>query len=450
MLRQVREAIEQFHMIEPEDIVVAGVSGGADSVCLLLNLMEYRKDISFDIEVVHLNHLIRSEAGDDALFVRNLCDNAGIPYHLYEVDVTTLASQEHMSVEEAGRQARYKAYREVLGSRKGVIALGHHRDDLVETVIFNICRGSGIHGISGIEPVKDNVVRPLLYCTRNEIEDYLSKNGQDYVTDITNLHTDYTRNRIRLNVLPYLEKEVHQGTSEHIADMARSAALLGEYIRGQVSDSIELITQEAGYSISAFNKLPEFLKGEVILEIIYRLNSGRKDITRAHVDSIIELLRRNGEKRLDLPYNIRVIKSYDIFDIGYVDGVRQGQTINTKRKKLKTRIFSMDSSYVIPENQYTKWFDYDKIKSQVVMRTREAGDYLCTNSSLQKKSIKDYFIDEKIPKSERDSIPLIADGQHIIWVVGHRISEYYKIDAGTKRVIEMTVEDDYTDGVEQE
>ncbi|MBP9995866.1 MAG: tRNA lysidine(34) synthetase TilS [Lachnospiraceae bacterium] len=456
MIAKVQQTIEQLHMFEDKDTVVVGVSGGADSVCLLLNLLEYQRMHHINIEVVHVNHMIREDAPLDAEFVRELCNRNNVIFHLYNIDVIKMAKEKHLTVEEAGRNARYAAYREVLGSRCGKIALGHHRDDLAETVMYNICRGSGLHGLVGIMPINNDIVRPLIYVSREEIESYLLNLSQTYCTDSTNLSTEYTRNKMRLKVLPYLEKEIHEGTREHIADMAADICQLEEYLNLQIEDALrDAYISENTYNIEVILKYPRFLRGEIILKAIRNLHNGRKDITRKHVEQILDSLDKNGEKRTILPYNIEVVKSYDSLIFRYCEAVNATKNceaiaislsdiqpemnIKFDDTDITFRLFDANMCEVISENPYTKWLDYDKIECQLEVRHRTPGDYLCINEKMQRKSIKEYFIDEKIPAGERAKVALVADGDHIIWVIGHRISEYYKVTRDTKRIVEITL-----------
>lgn len=457
MLDTVTQMIEQLNMIEPGDVVVVGVSGGADSICLLLHLLEYKRCRDFSIEVVHVNHLIRDDASADVAFVKELCEKYGLVFHLYEEDVHTMAKEQGLSVEEAGRIVRYRAYREVLGDRKGCIALGHHRDDLVETVLFNMCRGTGIHGMVGIQPINGDIIRPLLNTDKEMIEEYLRKVGQEYRTDSTNLETDYSRNRIRHNIVPYLKDEINAGAVNHIASLSYQLQEIESYVNREVDKFFNLsTTTSTSCELCQLAKLDPFLQGEIILAMISNLHSGRKDITRAHVASILELCDKSGEKRVCLPYGIEAVKNYDRLEIRYIADeaiVDDKITISISKADLlggvdmevsnlgliKMRVIDYTDGIKIDEKPYTKRFDYDKIECPIEIRNRMPGDYLTVNDKLQKKTLKDYYIDEKIPKSDRDKQLILADGSHVMWVFGHRMSSTYKISAATKKVLEVNI-----------
>ena len=459
MIDLMAETIRQFNMIEEGDRVVAGISGGADSVCLLLNLVEYQKKVTFDLEVVHVNHLIREDASSDATFVKGLCDKYDIPFYLHEIDVEAMAKEKHISTEEAGRIARYEAYREHKPTK---IAVGHHSSDVAETVLLNMCRGTGIHGLVGVPPVSGDVIRPLIRLTRKEIEDYLDSLGQEYCTDSTNLTTDYTRNKIRLDIMPYLEKNINSRAEGHISDLAADVREAEEYLSEKITEACDNCVRQMSEGvfeadIMTLKKENIYIQKEVILEIFDRLHCGRKDIGRIHVEGVLSLCDLQGEKSLDLPYGIRAVKQYDRLIMRVKDGSEESDNSDFERiielgglntewvtdtdNGLRVRASLSDRGNIcdIPSSECTKWLDYDKIECSPMLRTRRSGDYLTTDEWMHKKSLKDYFVDEKIPKSDRDKVLLVADGSHIIWVIGHRISSYYKISEQTKRIIKIDI-----------
>lgn len=224
MLKKIEEFITKYNMISPGDTVTVGVSGGADSVCLLLNLISYSNKVPFSIKVVHINHLIREEAGEDAAFVEKLCRKYELPFFLYEEPVENIAKEEGISTEEAGRKVRYSRFSEI--SDGGKIAVAHNSNDVAETVLFNIFRGTGLEGLASLEPVNGNIIRPLLGVTRQEIEEYLCKHNQTFVTDKTNLMDTYSRNRIRNSILPYAEENIVNGATEHVAALSEKMRLV--------------------------------------------------------------------------------------------------------------------------------------------------------------------------------------------------------------------------------
>ena len=453
MIKTVRDYIRQYNMILPKDEIVAGVSGGADSVCMFLQLIEYRKECEFDLKVVHINHMIREDAGNDAAFVKDLCDRYGVEFHLFNEDVIKLSKDKGISSEEAGREVRYERFKQVMSSKRAKIAVAHNKNDVAETVLFNIFRGTGIEGLASLAPVNGNIIRPLLDLSRDEIEEYLAKKGQPFRIDSTNAGCDYARNKIRNVMLPYAEKNLSAKSTQHIADLSKKMLLIREYIKKETKKAYLLAVTENEDSslinLRIFSDLDPMLKGEVLLLVMERLTPHRKDITGQHIASLLDVILKEGEKKIDLPYDLEAVKQYDTLtvrksiatekeDFEYI--VKNGSDISLKDgRTLSVRIFDRDESALIERKTYTKWFDYDKIINCVKVRNRRTGDYLTINSRMDKKSLKDYLIDSKVAKEKRDSVPVIADDSHILWVVGYRISEYYKVSDTTKRILEISV-----------
>ncbi len=481
MLSKVEYALKQHNMINDSETIAVGISGGADSVALFLMLCEYKKTVDFTIKALHVNHMIRKEAGEDEEFVKELCARHGVELKCVAVDVPSLAEREHLSTEEAGRIARYRELK-AIGAHK--IAVGHHRDDLAETVLLNLCRGTGLHGITGIPPVSDNIIRPLLYVTRAEIEEYLYSLNQPYQTDKTNFTEDYARNRIRLNTIPYLKKEINAGAVEHISNMAGDMLELEEYIGSEIEKLFGdiCIVNEENQNIQIDRKrlseLNPYMARELLLKVLEKLTPGRKDISRVHINSILNLLQTQGEKQIALPCGLKAVASYDYIVVGsgkeaglygtsYLERNKADNIVSTTgtaisisnsmeillptkmeeevRLKLwngaivKLRKTPHCGQRLFEDIKYTKFFDYDKIKCSPVFRTRKQGDYLIVNNAGQKKSLKEYMINEKIPRHLRDTLPLLSDGEHIIWVLGYRISAKYRVDENTKTILEVSL-----------
>ena len=459
MVKRVLDYIEKYEMIEPGDTIVAGISGGADSVCLLFMLLQIRKQIPFTLKVVHVNHGIRGDAARDAEFVRGLCDKWNIPFELVEKNIRESAKEHGLSEEEEGRHVRYEAFKRVLGEAKGKIAVAHNSNDRAETMLFHLFRGTGLTGAGGIRPVNGKIIRPLLCLKRSEIEGWLKEREISFCTDSTNAQDIYTRNRIRHHILTYAEKEICQGA---VTNMNRAADQLldaEEYISRQAKSAMTRCVQ-TGENGEIIIRIPEFfkedayLRGRILINCLELAAGRRKDITSAHIRSIASLFEGTGSKELHLPYDLVVYKKYDL-------GMIQKKEVNQKTAlqeceikdaykvtvpsilevpglgSVEFTVFRHQYSQNIPEKTYTKWFDYDKITSSVMLRTRKKGDYLTINSSMGHKSLQDYFVNEKIPREERDRIYLLAEDSHVIWIPGFRISEYYKVHEYTRTILQV-------------
>lgn len=459
MIKQVLKYVKENQMLSNNDTIVIGVSGGADSVCLFFALLELKKEYHLDLYVVHINHGIRGEqAKEDALFVEELCSNYGVGFVLVTENVREIAKKERISEEEAGRNVRYEAFHNIcnkLGANK--IAIAHNSDDKAETVLFNLFRGSGLKGLTGISAIRDNIIRPLLCVNRSQIEKYLEDRNITYCTDLTNLETDYTRNKIRLKVLPYISEYINNNVKEHIVQTSVMIDETLSYIESNANDCFEkIVKQKDGqYSI----RIGEFIVENIVIQklvirkMIERLAGKLKDITSEHVNMVLSLIEMQVGKRVNLPYSIVAQKGYE--DIKLYVANNNITKDKTKEKILQQEEITIPGSYfvenenlqfefnlikykknlIIPQNGCTKWFDYDKINNTVSLRNRREGDFLQIDRRGSKKKLKAFFIDRKIPKEERDEILLLADGNHIMWVVGDRISEAYKIDENTKYVL---------------
>ena len=232
--KKVFSYVEKYHMITSGDNIVAGVSGGADSVCLLLLLLEYGKKVPISLRVVHVDHGLRADAGEDARYVEDLCRQFHIPFCLTREDVREIAARERCSQEDAGRRLRYRAFYQAADDMGGArIAVAHNMGDNAETMLFHLFRGSGLKGLCGIAPVRDAVIHPVLCLERQEIEAYLRQRGISWRTDSTNGEDHYRRNRIRHHILPYAESQVVQGAAAHMCCTAEILSEAEDYLEQQ-------------------------------------------------------------------------------------------------------------------------------------------------------------------------------------------------------------------------
>lgn len=435
--------IEKYHMIEAGSQAVAGVSGGADSVCLLFLLMEYQKKVPFSLRAVHVNHHVRGEeAVRDQEFTRRLCESLGVPLDLYDYDVPRMAETDHLSCEEAGREARRRAfYRTACRWERPDqvrIALAHHENDQAETVLHNLVRGAGLAGLAGIRPVHRTgsgmYIRPLLCISREETENYLIQRGIPWVTDSTNEEEVYTRNKIRREILPAL-MQINSGAVKNIAAAAGRVLEAEDYLSELTQKAVEKYTAKEGsvwiLSRDLFEE-PMLLQKRVVKNVLEAAAGKKKDLSSAHMEAVLELAKGRTGASASLIYGLRAQQVYG--DIHITRGEQEKKDL----LELEFRVFPYENQQ-IPEKTYTKWFDYDKIKNGLAVRRRLPGDYLMISRDGGTKKLKDYFIDCKVPRRERDNVTLLADGSHVLWAVGYRISEYYKVTSQTKKVIKVQV-----------
>ena len=300
--------IREKHMLETGDTVTAGVSGGADSVCLLTVLHRLRRVLKISLRVVHVDHMLRATAAEDAEFVRALCERLDVPFTLHRVDVAAYAKEKGLGLEEAGREVRYAAFQ--THSR---IATAHTATDQAETVLLNLFRGTGLRGAAGILPVNGNIIRPLLNTTREEIETYLRAEGIAWREDETNAEDDYVRNRVRHHILPVATREINARAVRHLAEAAETFAEADELIAG-LAEKYDRGTGTVSYfSVSTLHALPPILQQESVRQALRSVTPHLKDISRRHIDAVLELCRNNhGVKTLDLPCGVKVVRDHDI------------------------------------------------------------------------------------------------------------------------------------------
>ena len=508
MIQKVLSFVEQHHMIDRGDHILAGVSGGADSVCLLLILVRLRETLGCTVTTVHVEHGIRGEDSlKDAEFVGKLCERLGVDCHVYHCDAVAFSGEKGMTLEEGARELRYRYFEQLqkqLSADK--IAVAHNQNDCGETLLFHLARGTGLRGMCGIVPVRDNIIRPLLCLSRKEIEAFLRKEGQGFCLDMSNFTMEYSRNKIRHQVLPVLE-EINEGAIEHLyqsteymAEALELAEGLTEAARAScvaVSVKEPCVAEATGETgTAAFSEKPcaaaqqekEFLLKEqlteqpglirrmLILELLGECAGSRKDISRVHVEQVLGLFEHQVGRKIILPYGMTAQRTYGGIRIWKCGGretlsagngnrrepeeasagngnqkeprmpavqeLKPGMRLEIPGSGLGISACILEKTkeiHEIPQKKYTKWFDYDKIKGTLLLRNRCQGDYFIMDSQGRRQSLKKYFINEKVPAEEREKIPVLAEGSHILWAVGYRISEAYKVTENTERILEIQV-----------
>lgn len=446
---KVLEYIKKYKMIPRGSSVIVGLSGGADSVCLLFLLYEFKTVLDFSLKAVHVEHGIRGEeAIEDKEFCERLCESLNIELEVFRVDVPGLAKEKGLTLEEAGRIARYEIFEKINADR---VAVAHHGMDQAETVLFNLFRGSAVAGIGGMKPVRDKIIRPLLCLTRPEIEVFLSDNKIDYRTDSTNFDNDISRNRIRHGIIPLAEK-INKRAVKHINETAEYMREVEAFVKDEAGKRAEKYILKQGNAVylklEGFKEENNIIQDYVIRECI-KLSAGRlKDITSRHVLSVRELLENTSGKRTELPYDTAVIKSFDRLEF-VKRAVMHGKTAEYNEINIavpdegcvilpngEEYKFSFEEhlsmEQVTKGHRYTKWFDYDKILQKPCIRHRQPGDMISIKNGSKK--IKDLFIEEKIPYGERDSIFMLCDGNEVVWIPDYRIGEKYKVSENTKTI----------------
>ena len=462
------ELIRQYHMIQKGDHVIAGVSGGPDSVYLLFLLLEYQKQVNFSICVVHVEHGIRGEESrQDAEFVRKLCEGKKVPFYLAAVNAEEEAKEKKISVEEAGRILRYEAFEKIRKKYGGKIAVAHNEDDQAETILWNLARGSGLSGLCGMHLVRGKIIRPLLFTSRAKIEEWLTHNGIAWRQDGTNLEQIYTRNKIRLNILPQMRRQMNTQVSKHIAEAGKKIQKAELFLRKTAEAVKKRYVFDMGEAIKISAELQteeEIIQEYVIRNALNDVSYSLKNVTQKHIEALKGILQGADGRQTDLPGGITGKKERGFLILSQNQRIKNEKVIEekniwmeimvpccikVKNKKVECMLEETKSQR-IPEKSYTKWIDYDTIRDKLVLRNRLSGDYLVVNESGGKKKLKDYFIDQKIPKQDRDSVLLLADGSHILWVIGYRISEACKVKESTKNILKIKITEENEDGTQDQ
>ena len=467
--------LREWEMVQEGEAVLLGISGGADSICLARYFLAKRDILSLKLYAVHINHMLRGEeAKRDEEFVREFCDSFHIPLKVEYRNIKEESRQKKCSEEEAGRIARYECFEKYAKEyccRK--IAVAHHQNDAAETILFRMLRGTGAQGMTGILPVNGKIIRPFLCLSREEIIEVLKNIGQDYVDDSTNVSEEYSRNYIRHRILPEMEN-VNKRATEHISELGMQMQELLSYVMPKIEELYkkEVKTNEQGelfLSEKVFSQMSIFEQKEILRRMLFEISGHRKDISLVHVEQLRLLMKNKCGKRQNCPYRVLAQKTGDglvlrkgkgcledsgsvhksrfqpIFieesQMGYCKEEEKERVVSLEERGLEVRycILPWNGGKVV-KRDCVKYFDYDKMKCKPCLRTRDTGDYFIMDKEGRRKSLGRYFIDTKIPASDRDGQLLLADGSHIMWIIGGRISEFYKVSSETKRVLRVSVQ----------
>lgn len=453
---KVLSTINKHNLIQKGDKIVLGLSGGPDSVCLLHVLNRLKKDFNIEIYAAHLNHQIRGiEAQKDALYVSKLCEDMGIIFFVKSINIPKYCENEGLSLEEGARKLRYEMFYEIKDKIKAnKIAIGHNLNDQAETVMMRIMRGTGLKGLKGIDYIRDNcIIRPILDVERNEIEEYCEAYNLNPRIDKTNLENIYTRNKIRLDLLPYMKDNFNSNVIESIVRMSNSLKSDNDYIEKEAEAKFREVSniKEKGFveiNLDDFVCLHDAIKVRVLRNSIKHILGDTNFVDQRHIEDIMSLEDNSKvNKMLTLPRNIFVYRKKDSIiltneeivneEIEFYYNVPSNGFIKIKELKqiIETQVMSIDRYKSMKLDNSSKGFDFNKVKGGIVIRSRRQGDKI--KLAMGSKKVKDLFIDLKIPREERCKIPIITDSEGIICVGDYKISENYKIDENTKEVLKI-------------
>lgn len=432
MICKVKNTIRRYNLPLTGRTVAVGVSGGADSMALLHVLLELKDEYKLNVIACHVNHGIRGETADrDEMFVIKECEKLGVEVHVLSADVPGGAEREHLGFEEYGRRLRYEFFNSVADDV--IIATAHTLSDRCETLIFNITRGTSVKGLCSIPAVRDNIVRPLIDCTRDEIEKYCADNSIEYITDETNFEDIYSRNRIRLNVIPELKK-LNPSLEKSFFRLICNAEEENDFISELSKQITDKAKKEDGYdagliscqhSAVAKRVIAEIITSETglvpenihILQVVDILGGGKTEIIG---NTVVEVC--NGVLRINPKADIISAWEFDFtsFFVETPSGIVKAQILHKNKLPLKQFV-------------HNKVLDYDSICGGLIIRNRRPGDKIKLAGSSCTKTLKKLFSEKHL--ENRNNIPVLADELGVCWVQGLGCADRCKIKENTEKIL---------------
>ncbi|MBE0425238.1 MAG: tRNA lysidine(34) synthetase TilS [Nitrospirae bacterium] len=444
-------------MLSGGEKVIVGLSGGPDSACLLYVLNNLKGRFKLTLNALYIDHGLRpEETPEESEFCRKFCERLNVPFMTKSIDVQAYAKNYGINKQEAARQLRYRAFEETASEIKADrIALGHTSDDQAETLLMRLLRGSGPTGLAGIPPVRGNIIRPLIDIERKDIEKILYDSSIDFIIDSSNLKRDYLRNKIRHSVMPVLK----EFNPDIIKTLSKTASIFRDeerYFEIIVTKTLmKLISRKTDRRIELFLTPFEIMDRVIMRRVLRRaidVTSGLRGISFIHIEDMIDLIKEgNPGDRLYLPKVIRVIKEYSTLVITSEPPVRlgnytltvPGETILKEAGILiKASIIEGEEIKEIKKGISGLWkttaiLDADRMVFPLSVRARKNGDFFYPYGFGRRKKLQDFFVDGKVPRDERDRVPLLISGEDIVWVVGYRGDERFKVLEGIKRVLKL-------------
>ncbi|WP_373125392.1 tRNA lysidine(34) synthetase TilS [Bacteroides sp. HPS0048] len=416
--KKIAQYIDNERLFPINARIIVALSGGADSVALLRIL----HTLGYDCEAAHCNfHLRGTESDRDEMFVRKLCKTMRTPLHTIDFATEQYAIEKKISIEMAARELRYQWFAEIKEKTKAdVIAVAHHQDDSVETVLLNLIRGTGINGLLGIRPKNGDIVRPLLCISRKEITDYLQNAGQEYMTDSTNLQDEYTRNKIRLNLLPLMQ-EINPLVKEHIIDTSNYLNDVNRIYNKGIEEGKQRVIEKGNIRIIPLLKEPS--PEALLFEILYPLG-----FNAAQTKNILTMLEGQTGKQFISKDGWRVVKNRELLLIDKKEKQENPPFCLIKEEKEYTKDF------IIPREKHIACFDTDKLIGEINLRKWQTGDIFIPFGMKGKKKVSDYLTDRKFSIIQKENQWVLCCGDKIIWIVGERTDNRFRIDEKTKKV----------------
>lgn len=452
MILKVKNTIKKYNMLESGSKVIASVSGGVDSSVMLHVLSELQEELALNIIVCHLNHNLRGlESDRDFEFVKNKAEELGLEF---VGEKLTVSCPDGENTQSWARDRRYEFFERVSSSFDAdIICLGHNSDDRVENFLIRLIKGAGSDGLTGMKPVRDKIIRPLIEVSRLEIEKYARDNKVDFVEDSTNKSTKYERNKVRLELVPFLENEYNQNIKSNINNTIKLIEQDNDYLNTvALSEKNKIVLAQDGDLVLDRGSLLDCegaIVSRIILNLLFEV-SGGESFYSTHVESVIDLLRSDKpNSSIDLPGGVRVVREYETVKIitreatvvsSFEDEISLNGTtlVGSTGDMFKSEVSDYDVTSDASYSDDVVLFDYREIKSPITVRNIRAGDRMTPFGMTGTKKLKDILIDNKIPRSTRASLPVVVSGSDILWAVGVKRSNLYKVSDGTKEVLKIT------------
>ena len=459
LFKEVKRTIDRNHLLKKGDRVIVGVSGGVDSMVLLHLLDACRQEFGLSLIVAHVNHGLRpDESKKEADLVRSESERLVLPFEYRKVDVEEFRKRKGLSVQDAARRLRFDFFNSLLlkyDAQK--IALGHNADDQVETVLMRMIRGSGLRGLKGMLPIREGkVIRPLLEVWRTEIDSFAEKNRIPFLLDLTNLQGDYFRNRLRLALIPLIEKEYQPGFKAVVLRASRILRDEDDCLDGMAEKAYQKVVQEEkgsfSFRFSDYRSLHKAIQWRLIQKVLGRILGEEKDAEKEkwrNVGLISRQLERvSSSIRLEFSCGVWFEKRYDLITLRRCGGpgvppfevelVSPGRTfISEIEREVAIEECDWNDGGELSGVPDTAILDYQSLTFPLKMRNFRAGDRFQPLGTRGTQKVKDFFIDHKIPKFERAKIPLLISGKMIAWVGGYRIDERVKVTEKTQTILRI-------------
>ncbi len=431
MICKVKKTIERFSMFDKTKSIAVGLSGGADSVCLFDILLKLKGEYGFKIIAVHVNHNLRGEeAMRDQLFVEKLCKKNKVELKIVSPDVSKIAEEKHIGVEECGRIIRYEALKSVNCDK---IAVAHSLSDCIETSLFNLIRGSSLSGICRIPPIRDNVIRPLIDCSSAEIRRYCKENNLEYVVDSTNLHDDYSRNFIRQNIVP-LFSSLNENYEESFKRFYDSVSFDEAYLKETAKNTLENAKTENGFDRNVLLSSNSAIFHRCIKSMLE--DAMKKQVEKRHIELVCEAIEKTGSVQLSKDLYIFVNRDIITFRSHQKKAEpwlskSKGKTFVSPYKTYELSIEAFDKNSYTGDNNIC---DAAFLSEPYFMRSRKEGDSITLLKRSVTKTLKKLFNEEKIPAEKRNEIAVLESGGKVIWVEGFGVNAPCRISDKTEKV----------------